>query len=176
MTIVASTGLIPALTGSAPGTVTSSGLASLVASSVNIDLDETFVIQSLLFMALIVALKPLLFEPLLKVFEERERRTDGAREEAREMQRKAGELLRQYESELQRVNHAAQEERDKIRTETTRLEAQILAEARDATAKIIESGRKDIEAQIQKIRFDLGQKSERLATEIAEQVVGRSLS
>jgi F-type H+-transporting ATPase subunit b len=51
-----------------------------------IDFDLTFVLQMLLFAALIVVLRPLLFDPVLRVFEEREKRTDGARQSARQMQ------------------------------------------------------------------------------------------
>src|SRR5688572_28033314 len=56
-------------------------------SAVPLDIDLTFTLQMLLFAVLIVVLKPLLFDPALKIFEERERRTDGARAEAREMQK-----------------------------------------------------------------------------------------
>src|SRR5690606_19083742 len=111
-------------------------------SAVNVDFDALFVVQMLMFIALVVVLKPLLFDPVLRVFEERELRTDGAREEARNMQRKAGELLVQYEAELRRVGEVAAKERDRIRAETAKLEAQILSEAREATARTIEHGRR----------------------------------
>ena len=73
------------------------------------DFDLTFVLQMLLFAALIVVLRPLLFEPVLRVFEERERRTEGARAEARQMQEEAGELLSRYEGELARVHEVARQ-------------------------------------------------------------------
>jgi F-type H+-transporting ATPase subunit b len=142
---------------------------------VNIDFDLTFTLQMLLFVVLIVALKPTLFDPLLKVFEAREARTEGAKDSAREMQRQAGELLKRYESELQRVNVAAAEERDKIRAETTRLEGEILGKARAASALVLESGRKEIERQVQQIRFELGRRSEVLGREVAARALGRDV-
>ncbi len=141
----------------------------------NIDLDLSFTLQMLLFAALIVALKPLLFDPVLRIFEERERRTDGARDEAREMQERAGELLEKYEAELSRVGRAAAEERERMRAETTRLENEILAEARAGTARILDQGRKDIADQVEAIRFDLGRQSERLARQIAARALGREV-
>ena len=57
-------------------------------------------------------LKPLLFDPVLKVFSLREERTEGARATARELQEKAGELLQKYEKELERVHQVAAEERE----------------------------------------------------------------
>jgi F-type H+-transporting ATPase subunit b len=120
-------------------------------------------------------LKPLLFDPVLKVFEERERRTDGARDEARRMQRQAGELLVQYEAELKRIGEVAAQERDRIRAETSKLEAQILTEARDATTRTIEHGRRQIAEQVDQIRFDLGKRAEQLSREIASQALGRNV-
>jgi F-type H+-transporting ATPase subunit b len=146
------------------------------ASAINIDLDLTFTVQVLAFALLIVVLKPLLFEPVLAIFEERERRTDGARSEAREMQEQAGELLRKYEAELQRVSATAAEERDRIRTETTQLEAEILAEARTATTQIIDEGRRQIATQVQQIKTELGRQSDRLGQQIATRALGREVS
>src|SRR3954453_8637843 len=61
------------------------------------DFDLSFLLQMLVFASLIVVLRPLLFDPVLRVFEERERRTDGARDSARAMQEEAGALLSRYE-------------------------------------------------------------------------------
>ncbi|MFO0565344.1 MAG: ATP synthase F0 subunit B [Polyangiaceae bacterium] len=107
-------------------------------SEISIDFDKTFVVQMLIFAALIVVLKPLLFDPVLKVFEEREKRTDGARAEARRMQEEAG--LGRYESELEKIHRVAGEERDHLRSETAKLEAEILAEARAVAGRIVEEG------------------------------------
>lgn len=150
-------------------------LAVPAGAGISIDLDLTFTLQMLLFAALIVVLKPLLFDPVLRVFEERERRTDGAKAAAREMQRKAGELLQRYETELVKVGKAAAEERDRMRAETARLEAEILAEARTAAARVLDQGRKEIEQQVERIRFDLGRQSERLARDMAARALGREV-
>lgn len=142
---------------------------------VNIDFDLTFIAQMVVFAALVVVLRPLLFDPVLGLFEERERRTDGARAEARQMQERAGELLVEYETELERVNRVAAEERDRSRAETARLEGEILAEARAAAAKIVDEGRARIEEEVHSIKFDLGRESERLAHDIASSVLGREV-
>jgi F-type H+-transporting ATPase subunit b len=151
-------------------------LASSGGSAINIDLDLTFTLQVLAFALLIVVLKPLLFEPVLKIFEERERRTDGARAEARSMQERAGELVRRYEAELHRISATAAEERDRVRAETAQLEAQILTEARDATTRIIEEGRRQIAEQVQGIRTDLGRQSDQLGRQLASRALGREVS
>ncbi len=139
------------------------------------DFDLTFVLQMLLFAVLIVVLRPLLFEPVLRVFEERERRTEGARDSARQMQEEAGTLLSRYERELAKVHDVARQERDKARAETVRLEAELMAEARDTANKITEAGRQRIDRERREIQFALGRESERLARSVAEVALGRSL-
>jgi len=142
-------------------------------SPIELDFNNIVVFQVVIFVFLIVVLEPLLFDPMLKIFALREERTEGARDAARELEEQAGELLTRYEAELTRVNQAAAAERDRLRAETTKLEAQILNEARAAAGKIVEDGRKRIEAEVNAIRFDLGKQSERLASDIATRVLGR---
>jgi F-type H+-transporting ATPase subunit b len=139
------------------------------------DFDLTFVLQMVVFATLIVVLKPLLFEPVLRVFEERERRTEGARDAARSMQEQAGELLTRYEKELAKVREVARQERDRMRTETAKVEAEVMAQARETVNRILEEGRARIEKERHQIEFALGRESERLARNVAEAVLGRSL-
>lgn len=139
------------------------------------DFDLTFVLQMLVFATLIVVLRPLLYDPVLRVFEEREKRTDGARDSARSMQEEAGELLRRYERELAKVHEVARQETDRARVETVRIEAELLAKARAAANVIVERGRAQLHRERDQIEFSLGQASERLARNMAEAVLGRSL-
>jgi F-type H+-transporting ATPase subunit b len=144
-----------------------------MSSPIELDFNHTVVFQIFIFVFLIAVLKPLLFDPMLKIFALREERTEGARTTARELEEQAGELLLRYEGELRRVNQAAAEERDRLRIETSKLEAQILNEARAAAAKIVDEGRRRIETEVNAIKFDLGKQSERLAGDIATRVLGR---
>jgi len=121
-------------------------------------------------------LKPLLFEPLMKLFEERERRTEGAKLLARRMDERAGELLKRYETELETVRRAAAEEREKLRSEGQRLEAQILAEARAETAKLIEQGKANLDVERKKIRAELAGRTADIARDIASRVLGREVA
>jgi F-type H+-transporting ATPase subunit b len=143
---------------------------------VNIDFDLTFVAQMVVFAGLVLILKPLLFDPVLKIFEQRELYTEGAKSDARKLQEEAGVLLRKYERELERVNQVAAAERERLRAETGKLEAEILNEARQTTAKIIDEGRQKIATEVNAIRFQLGRESERVAREIAAKVLGREVN
>jgi F-type H+-transporting ATPase subunit b len=150
-------------------------LGAAMSGGISIDFDKTFVLQMLIFATLIVVLKPLLFDPVLKVFEEREKRTDGARAEARAMQEEAGQLLRRYEAELEKIHRVAAEERDHLRSETTKLEAEILRDARAVSTRVVEEGRKKVEAEIGATRLDLARQSDQISREVAERVLGREV-
>lgn len=156
--------------------VTSLGFARLFASQdVTVDFDMTFLAQFVLFTMFIIVFKPLLFDPLLRVFEERERRTEGAKKEAREMDERAGELLTKYEAELEKVRRTAGVERERLRAETAKLEAQIMAEARAETAKILDAGKARIAAEVTELRRELERSRPELAADIASRVLGREV-
>ena len=158
----------------AVGTSSVTGLVAM-SGGVTLDFDNTVIFQAALFLLLFLVLRPLLFDPMLRIFALREERTEGAKATTRELQERAGELLTKYETELSRVTRSATEERDKLRAETARLEAEIMRDARDAVTKIIEQGRKSIEAEVDKVRFDLGRESERTASLIVQRVLGREV-
>jgi F-type H+-transporting ATPase subunit b len=82
-----------------------------------VDLDVTLVGQIVLLLVLLAVLKPLLFEPMLKLFEERERRIDGAKLQARRLDEASAGALTKYEAEMQKARSAGNLERDKLRAE-----------------------------------------------------------
>lgn len=144
-----------------------------LAGGVTLDFDNTLVFQIIIFVLLMFLLEPLLFRPVLRVFALREERTEGAKAQARELDERATDLYVRYQSELERVNRVAAEERDRMRAETSKLEAEILREARAATARVVENGRRQIEAEMNRVQFEVGRESERLAHDITERVLGR---
>ena len=157
-----------------PGVSLGEALGSLpLAAGPSVDFDLTVMVQALVFLGLAWVLKPLLFDPLIRVFEERELRTDGARAEARELEERAGELLERYQREYERVTRAASEERERIRSETSRLEAQILREARDRATRLVDDGRLAIAAEVTALKLELEQRSRRLAKDLARVALGR---
>jgi F-type H+-transporting ATPase subunit b len=142
---------------------------------VDVDLNWTFGLQIVFFLVLFALLKPLLFTPMLKLFEERERRIDGAKNEAREMYREADEKMAKYEEELTAVKRQAGEERDKLRAEGTKKEQAILAKVRAETNAMLEEGRKRIASEGEQMRKELDAAAQTLARDIATRVLGREV-
>lgn len=147
----------------------------LFASTITVDFDATFIAQFILFTAFILVLRPLLFDPLLKVFAERERRTEGAKENARRMDAKAGELSQRYEAELDKVRVEANQERERLRREAKEIEAKIMDEARVDVARILETGKVRINAEVEQMKKDLAEAQSTHAADIASRVLGREV-
>lgn len=147
-----------------------------LSGGVSLDFDNSLVVQIFIFILLMFVLEPLLFRPVLRVFALREERTEGAKAQARELDERAGEIYQRYERELERVNRVAAEERDRVRAETAKLEAEILKEARATSARIVEDGRRQTAAEVGRVRFDFGRESERLAQDIMRRVLGREFN
>lgn len=145
------------------------------ASDVNIDIDLSFVVQIVLFAFFVVIMKPVLFEPLMKVFEAREKMTGGARGDAREMDEKASQLVKKFDKEIEDVRQAAGKERDRLRAEAAALEAEILTNAKAQSTAIIETGRARIREEMAQLRSELEAARPALAEQIASKVLGREV-
>jgi F-type H+-transporting ATPase subunit b len=154
---------------------------ALVTGSINagggvvVDLDATVIVQIVLFLFLLGILKPLLFNPMLKLFEEREKRIEGAKLEARRMDEASAGALSKYESEMQKARAAGNTEREKFRAEGAKAENEILDKVRAAIAHSLEQGRKQLVADTEHVRAALKADSAALAAQLASRVLGHEV-
>jgi F-type H+-transporting ATPase subunit b len=142
---------------------------------VEVDFDLTLVGQIIVFIVLFLILKPLLFDPMLHLFEERERRIDGAKLLARKIDEKSASALSTYETEMAKARTSANAEREKLRNEGLKAESEILARVRGATARLMEDGRKQMQTEVQGARAALQNETGPLARELATRVLGREV-
>jgi F-type H+-transporting ATPase subunit b len=143
--------------------------------AIQVDFDATFLVQLVLFVALTLILKPLLFDPMLKLFEEREKLTDGAKAQARKMDEKSATALAEYEAAMAKARAAANAEREKVRAEGLKREQEILSSVRASTAQALEEGKKSAQVEAQRARASLRAEAPKIAQELAERVLGRSV-
>ena len=157
----------------------SNQLASLNFSSegggINVDMDASLVVQVVLFVVLLLVLKPLLFDPMLKLFEEREKRIEGTSKEARDEDKRSAKALSKYEAALAKAREAGNAERDVLRAEGQRKEAERMAAVRNATAGTVEQGRTAIASEAKSARTELGVEASVLGRVIAVRVLGREV-
>jgi hypothetical protein len=94
-----------------------------------------------LFVGLMIVLKPLLFDPMMKLFEERERLIDRKLRDGVELDKKSADALAKYEKILGKARDAGAAERDKLRAEGLKKENELLAKVRAEAASTLEQGR-----------------------------------
>ena len=150
-------------------------LAASAPQAITVDVDWTFLVQVVLFIGLTLILKPVLFDPMLKLFEEREKRIDGAKAEARKIDEKSVTALTKYDGEMALARAAGGIERDRIRGEALKREQEILSAVRAAAAKTLEDGKVAAQAEADRARTALKEDTTSMARDLASRVLGREV-
>ncbi len=150
-------------------------LLAAAPQAINVDVDLTFVVQLVLFVGFTLLLKPILLDPMLKLFEEREKRIDGAKAQARKIDEKSAGALSKDEAEMNKARATAGAERDRIRAEGIKKEQEILADVRAATAKTVDEGKRSVQAEAEKARTALRAEAGNMARDLATRVLGREV-
>ena len=156
-------------------TVTILGTA-LLEGGVDVDLNLTFVIQVGLIVVLLLVLKPVLFEPMLKLFEAREERIDGAKKKARETDIKSAKAETEFQTQMGKAQASGNVERERLRNEGVKAENEVLAKVRAETAAFLDDRRQKAQEELKAARSDLQGSAQDLAKQLATRVLGRELS
>ena len=157
-------------------TLTASGTLLAEESAVNVDLDASLFVQLVLFVVLLLVLKPLLFDPMMKLFEEREKRIEGTRRKASKEDERSAKALAEYEKVLAAAREAGAAERDTLRAAGVKKETELLAAVRAQTAATLEQGRAAISQEAKTARDKLRVDATSLGRELASRVLGREVS
>lgn len=152
-------------------------LLNAAAGAVEVDINPTLVLMQLgLVTVLMLVLKPVLFDPLLAVFEKREGMVEGTLKQARDLDDKAADIKLQVDARLGEVIKVASEERDKLRNEAARRDAEALAKTRAEMASILEKGRRELSFEAAALEASLRGEVSALSREVASRVLGREIS
>jgi F-type H+-transporting ATPase subunit b len=147
----------------------------LLSSAPILDVDATLLIHIGVFLLLFFVLRALVFRPAIALFDERERAIDGAREEARQLEREAEGKLDAFEGEMDRVRGEAGAERERLRAEGTRLERSLTEKVRTETEQMVREAEAKMATEAEKLRKDIAASSPVLARQIAEKLLGREV-
>jgi len=141
-----------------------------------ISLDISILYQVVLFVISWLFLKKILFQPYLKLLEERERKTTGAQHDSTDLEREGARLRAQYEEKIAQAQAAAQAAKEEI-LQSGRLEREkILGEARAEAAQILERVRQEIAAAVGEERRRAAAEASALAAEMASKALGRKVA
>src|SRR5512135_3637788 len=113
--------------------LTSSTVMSTAAGGVNLDFDATLLVQVGFIIVLWLVLKPVLFDPMLKLFEEREKRIEGAIKKARKIDEESAEAMTEYNAVVAKARAEGATEREKLRSDGLRKESDLLSKVRAET-------------------------------------------
>ncbi len=141
-----------------------------------IDLDGTMFIQVGIFFVAFFVLRPLIFRPMVDLFEARENAIEGARIEARRLREEADDAGKSFEEEMRKVRLQAGEERERLRAEGKRLERNVLERVRQDTAKQLADADAQIRAEAKRTRAEMERHTPQLARQIASKLLTREVS
>lgn len=140
-----------------------------------IDLDGTLFVQLGIFLALFFVLRTFVFKPMTNLFAAREAAIDGAREEARRMEREAKEQTGSFDDAIRKVRTSAGEERDKLRADGLKLEKALLETVKEETTKVLDDAKVKLDGERDAVRRDMAAQTPVLARQIASKLLGREV-
>jgi F-type H+-transporting ATPase subunit b len=110
------------------------------------------------------------------VYQERAAAIEGGIEKAAKAQEEANAALAQYQENLAEARAEAVKIREQARAEGAQIIAELREQAQSEAARITAAGQQQIEAERQQAMIQLRTDVGRLATELAERIVGESLA
>ena len=140
-----------------------------------IDLDGTIWIQLGLFGIAFFLLRPLVFRPMIGLFEARENAIEGSKLEALRLQDEAAAESEEFDEEMRRLRLQAGEERDRLRAEGKRLERTVLDRVREETDKQLAEADAQLATEAAKLRNEVKTSVPLLAKQIASKLLDREV-
>jgi F-type H+-transporting ATPase subunit b len=140
-----------------------------------IDLDGTIWIQLGLFGIAFFVFRPLIFRPMIALFEARENAIEGAKLDALRLQDEASAESEEFEVEMRRLRLQAGEERDRLRAEGKRLERTLLERVRVETDRQLSEADGKLKTEAAKLRTDIDRSIPALAKQIASKMLNREV-
>ena len=143
------------------------------AESIQLIPDGTLLIHIVIIISMVYVLNRLLFRPVLRTLNDREARTHGRSDEARETIRKVGENLSLYENSLRQARAEGYSLLEQQQAVANGERQRKVAEVRREVEEQIGQERDEIHSQAEQARATLLGDAERVAADIKAQVLRR---
>lgn len=140
-----------------------------------INVDITLLLNISLWLVLYIFLRLTFWKPMLALISAREQGIDGSRDDAHRLEAEARKIRDKFDESIRKARAEANGERDKVRAEGTRQEAEIQSAVRAEVNAMIESRRAEIAKQRGVVRAELQSLVPSLANEIARKVLSREV-
>ncbi len=131
------------------------------------------VYQALLFVALYLALKKLVFDRFLANIDARHRRTRGALEQATKLRNETAQLQSDYEAKMAELRREAAAAAEEIRRSAENEERELVESARREATLSLTNARREIAAEAETTRTALRAETAKLVEEIVRNILKR---
>jgi F-type H+-transporting ATPase subunit b len=138
-----------------------------------VELNITVLIQLTIFLIAMLWLSLLLFRPMLRLLEEREKRIEGTRREAAALTAANEEKLKGIGIRIDEARALAYEQRRVLRAEGQKVYAETVERARQETQAQLERAQAEIAAARDRAQVALQTESQRLADAIVARLLDR---
>ncbi|MDY6851138.1 MAG: ATP synthase F0 subunit B [Thermodesulfobacteriota bacterium] len=143
---------------------------------VSIDIDISLLIQIANFIFLIIALNILLYRPLRDIIRQRREKCEGYETEINRLIGDADNRVQEIESRLSEARRDGFLKKDEIKTQGLETEKEIMTQASRKNEARLEQVKAKISAEIASARETLQLELNIFSRELAQKVLGRSLS
>jgi len=141
-----------------------------------LQINSTLLLQMVNFVMLIWILNRLIFKSILRVAEERRKKTSETLSQALDVEVHTEQLKKRYESDVAESESRGLSERDAIIIQGRAQGGKILEEARLTSADDITNARKELEASMNEARRELKKLLINFSGKMVSKILGRSVS
>jgi F-type H+-transporting ATPase subunit b len=136
-----------------------------------LDFNQWYFVLLINFLVLLGVLNAILFQPLKKVFKERDAATKGAIEEAKALVIRKDETLARMNTELMDTRTKAKAIQNGLRDEGMNRQKEVMTATESQAVAMIEQARKELQAETDRARAVLKADVERFSEEIAGKLI-----
>ena len=138
--------------------------------------DWSVFIQVVNFLLVIIILNHFLFRPIRGIIQERKEKIEGFESDIEQISSKADERGQEIESRLAAIRHEGFDRKEIVKGEGLEDEKRIIDQANDQTEEVMRRIAEQITEEVDAAREELRADLEAFSLELAQKVLGRSLS
>lgn len=136
-----------------------------------VEINGTIFLQIFIFLMLLLWLSRSLFDPILRVFDEREKRISGAKKEALDLNLLADEKAKAFDLEYAKARDSARLILGQLKQAMDATQSEALARAKTAAREKLQKSEMELAHQEQEIKAELITASKTLAGQITRTLV-----
>ena len=145
------------------------------AVAAQLGLDHTIIPIFGMIVALYLVLSVVYLKPYQHLLENRKKKTEGARNEAKELTQKAEEKMAQYKASIKSVHDGARKVLSDANDEAKREESKVLSDASVKAKGVLHDTTLELEKQKKTVLTEIQGEIPVLAAQVAAKVLGRQL-